>query len=78
MDGFDCLANSGAPGTAPGPACWDWIVEVTVFHTDLDFAPMNRPYAEAFAANKPTPTTVEVSRLPTSSAIVLKVIAAQQ
>jgi len=40
-----------------------------------DFAAMNRLYAEAFAANKPTRTTVEVSRLPTPIAIELKVIA---
>ena len=55
---------------------WDKIVDVTVFLTDMgDFAAMNRLYAEAFAANKPTRTTVEVSRLPTPIAIELKVIA---
>jgi 2-aminomuconate deaminase len=56
---------------------WDKIVDVTVFLTNMgDFASMNRLYAEAFAANKPTRTTVEVSRLPTPIAIELKVIAA--
>jgi len=55
---------------------WDKIVDVTVFLTDMgDFAVMNRLYAEAFATNKPTRTTVEVSRLPTPIAIELKVIA---
>jgi 2-aminomuconate deaminase len=56
---------------------WDRIVDVTVFLTDIqrDFATMNRLYAEAFAANRPTRTTVEVSRLPTPIAIELKVIA---
>jgi len=55
---------------------WDRIVDVTVFLTSMDdFASMNRLYAEAFSANKPTRTTVEVSRLPTPIAIELKVIA---
>lgn len=55
---------------------WDQIVDVTVFLTDMgDFASMNRLYAEAFATNRPTRTTVEVSRLPTPIAIELKVIA---
>jgi 2-aminomuconate deaminase len=58
-------------------SAWDKIVDVTVFLTNMgDFAAMNRHYAEAFAANKPTRTTVEVSRLPTPIAIELKVIAA--
>src|ERR1041385_7392011 len=56
---------------------WDRIVDVTVFLTDIerDFATLNRLYAEAFATNRPTRTTVEVSRLPTPIAIELKVIA---
>lgn len=55
---------------------WDKIVDVTVFLTSMDdFAAMNRLYAEAFSTNKPTRTTVEVSRLPTPIAIELKVIA---
>jgi 2-aminomuconate deaminase len=56
---------------------WDRIVDVTVFLTDLkrDFGTMNRLFAEAFATNQPTRTTVEVTRLPTPIAIELKVIA---
>ncbi len=56
---------------------WDHIVDVTVFltHMQEDFATYNRIYAEFFATNRPTRTTVEVSRLPTPIAIELKVIA---
>jgi 2-aminomuconate deaminase len=57
-------------------SAWENIVDVTVFLTNMgDFASMNRLYAEAFDTNKPTRTTVEVSRLPTPIAIELKVIA---
>ena len=59
---------------------WDRIVDVAVYLTDIgrDFAEFNRLYALAFPdpANRPTRTTVEVSRLPTPIAIELKVIAA--
>jgi len=56
---------------------WDRIVDVTVFLTNIrdDFAKYNRLYAEHFADNRPTRTTVEVSQLPTPIAIELKVIA---
>ena len=56
---------------------WERIVDVSAFLTDLrrDFATFNRLYAEAFPDNRPTRTTVEVSRLPTPIAIELKVIA---
>lgn len=56
---------------------WEHIVDVTVFLTNMkdDFAAYNKVYAEHFAANRPTRTTVEVSRLPTPIAIELKVIA---
>ncbi len=56
---------------------WERIVDVTVFLTDIkrDFAAMNRLYGEAFAENRPSRTTVGVSRLPTPIAIELKVIA---
>jgi 2-aminomuconate deaminase len=56
---------------------WDRIVDVTVFLTNMrdDFATYNQLYAEHFADNLPTRTTVEVSRLPTPIAIELKVIA---
>ena len=41
---------------------WDDIVDVTVFLTDMkaDFPAFNRLYAEHFATNRPTRTTVEV------------------
>jgi len=56
---------------------WDRIVDVTVFLTHMkeDFSTFNRLYAEYFATNQPTRTTIEVTRLPTSIAIELKVIA---
>ncbi len=58
---------------------WERIVDVSAYLTDLgaDFATFNRLYAEAFPdpGNRPTRTTVEVSRLPTPIAIELKVIA---
>ncbi len=56
---------------------WDRIVDVTAFLTNIgrDFATFNQFYAEAFPENRPTRTTVEVSRLPTPIAIELKVIA---
>jgi 2-aminomuconate deaminase len=58
-------------------ASWDDIVDVTVFLTSMrdDFPTLNKIYAEYFASNRPTRTTVEVSRLPTPIAIELKVIA---
>ncbi len=57
---------------------WEHIVDVTVFLTNMkdDFATYNKLYAEYFATNRPTRTTVEVSQLPTPIAIELKVIAA--
>jgi len=56
---------------------WDRIVDVTVFLTDMkaDFATFNRVYAEFFAENQPTRTTVEVGALPTPIAVELKVVA---
>ena len=58
-------------------ARWDDIVDVTVFLTDMtrDFPVFNRLYAEHFATNRPTRTTVEVRALPTPIAVELKVIA---
>jgi 2-aminomuconate deaminase len=57
---------------------WDDIVDVTVFltHIEQDFDTYNEVYAEYFATNRPTRTTVGVRRLPTPIAIELKVIAA--
>lgn len=56
---------------------WDDIVDVTVFLTDMqaDFPAFNRLYAEHFATNRPTRTTVEVGALPTPISVELKVIA---
>jgi 2-aminomuconate deaminase len=56
---------------------WENIVDVTVYLTNMkaDFPTLNQLYAKAFAGNRPTRTTVEVSRLPTPIAIELKVMA---
>ena len=56
---------------------WDKIVDVTVFLTDMkkDFPTFNRLYAQYFADNQPTRTTIEVGSLPTPIAVELKVIA---
>lgn len=56
---------------------WSRIVDVTVFLTDMqrDFKTFNALYAEHFADNQPTRTTVEVGALPTPIAVELKVIA---
>lgn len=58
-------------------ARWEDIVDVTVFLTNMkeDFPAFNRLYAERFATNRPTRTTVEVGALPTPIAVELKVIA---
>jgi 2-aminomuconate deaminase len=56
---------------------WDRIVDVTVFLTNMkdDFPVFNKLYAEAFATNQPTRTTIEINCLPTPIAVELKVIA---
>jgi len=56
---------------------WDRLVDVTVFLTNMqdDFAAYNRVWAEYFADNPPSRTTVEVGALPTPIAIELKCIA---
>ena len=56
---------------------WERIVDVTVFLTDIprNFDAFNRLYAEAFVVDRPTRTTVEVSRLPTPIDVELKIIA---
>ncbi len=58
-------------------ANWSNLVDVTVFLTNMeqDFATFNRIYAEYFADNQPSRTTVEVNALPTPIAIELKCIA---
>ncbi len=56
---------------------WDKMVDVTVFLVNMkrDFQTFNRIYAEYFKENPPCRTTVEVTALPSSIAIELKVIA---
>jgi 2-aminomuconate deaminase len=56
---------------------WERIVDVTAFLTHMaeDFPTFNRLWAEAFGADGPTRTTIEVSRLPTPIDIELKVVA---
>ena len=56
---------------------WERIVDVTVFLTNMkkDFPVFNRLYAEHFATNQPTRTTIEVGSLPTPIAVELKVVA---
>ena len=58
-------------------SCWENIVDVTVFLTDMarDFQKYNAIYAEYFASCRPTRTTIEVGSLPTPIAVELKVIA---
>ena len=70
-------ANAAIAVLEDAGSAWERIVDVTVFLTNLkeDFAAYNRVYAQYFAGNRPTRTTVEVSRLPTPIAIELKVIA---
>jgi 2-aminomuconate deaminase len=60
-----------------GGSNWNRIVDVTVFLVDMkrDFQTFNRIYAQYFKDNNPCRTTVEVSALPSSIAIELKVIA---
>jgi len=62
-------------------ACWNDIVDVTVFITNMkkDFPIYNKLYAQYFSGEgkpNPTRTTIEVGALPTPIAIELKVIAA--
>jgi 2-aminomuconate deaminase len=59
---------------------WEEIVDVTVFLTNMadDFATYNRIYAEYFPDNRPCRTTVEINKLPTPSAIELKVSATSE
>ena len=61
-------------------ACWEDLVDVTVFLTDMarDFAAYNRIYAEHFpdTANAPCRTTLGITALPTPIAIELKCTAA--
>lgn len=71
-----CFANVRAVLEDAGSG-WDRIVDVTVFLTDMkrDFPTFNRLYAEFFASNQPTRTTLEINALPTPIAVELKVVA---
>ncbi len=71
------FANVRAVLEASG-ACWEDLVDVTVFLTDMqrDFAAYNRLYAEYFTSAQPCRTTLGISALPTPIAIELKCIAA--
>ena len=82
---YDCeaqcrqvFANVRAVLEASG-ACWEDLVDVTVFLTDMarDFAAYNRLYAEYFPdpARAPCRTTLGIAALPTPIAIELKCIA---
>jgi 2-aminomuconate deaminase len=68
--------NVKAVLTAAG-ARWDQLVDVQVFLTNMknDFTTYNAVYAEYFADNRPTRTTVEISSLPTPIGIELKCVA---
>ena len=72
------FANVRAVLEASG-ACWEDLVDVTVFLTDMarDFAAYNRLYAEYFPdpARAPCRTTLGITALPTPIAIELKCIA---
>ena len=70
------MANVKAVLEASG-SCWDKIVDVTVFLTNMkkDFLIYNKIYAEYFTDVQACRTTVEVKSLPTPIAIELKVIA---
>ena len=59
-------------------ACWEDLVDVTVFLTDMarDFAAYNKIYAEYFTAAQPCRTTLGITALPTPIAIELKCVAA--
>jgi 2-aminomuconate deaminase len=72
------FANVRAVLEASG-ARWEYLVDVTVFLTDMtrDFAAYNRVYAEHFPdpATAPCRTTLGITALPTPIAIELKCIA---
>ena len=72
------FANVRAVLEASG-ACWEDLVDVTVFLTDMtrDFSAYNRIYAEYFRdpATAPCRTTLGITALPTPIAIELKCIA---
>jgi 2-aminomuconate deaminase len=58
-------------------SCWDKIVDVTVFLTNMkdDFPIYNKIWAEYFKVDPPCRTTLEINCLPTPIGVELKVIA---
>ena len=58
-------------------SCWENILDVTVFLTDMkkDFPVFNRLYALAFEGVNACRTTMEIGALPTPIAVELKVLA---
>jgi 2-iminobutanoate/2-iminopropanoate deaminase len=69
------LANLRAVLEAAGSSL-DRVVKCTVFLTDLnDFAAMNESYAEAFTADPPARSTVQVARLPKDAAVEIEAVA---
>jgi enamine deaminase RidA (YjgF/YER057c/UK114 family) len=72
-DNCEILAEVREAGLLGAPYCR----QHTNFLTDMkaDFPAFNRLYAEHFATNRPTRTTVEVGALPTPIDVELKVIA---
>ncbi len=58
-------------------SCWENILDVTVFLTDMkkDFPVFNRLYAHAFEGVNACRTTLEIGALPTPIAVELKVLA---
>ncbi|WP_454258159.1 RidA family protein [Pseudoxanthomonas mexicana] len=72
------FANVRAVLEASG-ACWDDLMDVTVYLTDMDgdFSGYNRVWAEYFpdAASAPCRTTLGITALPTPIAIELKCVA---
>jgi 2-aminomuconate deaminase len=58
-------------------SCWENILDVTVFLTDMknDFPVFNALYARAFEGVNACRTTLEIGALPTPIAVELKVLA---
>ena len=55
------------------------VIKTTVFLADLnDFAKVNAVYAEAFGANKPARSCVEVARLPKGGLVEVEAIAVKE
>lgn len=69
------LANLAAVLTAAGGSM-NTVVKTTIFLTDInDFATVNAIYAEAFDADPPARSTVQVAALPLGGLIEIEAIA---